>query len=64
MTDADENTIIEIKKQKLSIYGLFKEDSLDEFIAECVAECCSKKPRKTARDVVEVLLNGAVDNVS
>lgn len=63
LTDADENAIIEIKKQKLSMYGLEDDLELDEFISECIAEYCSKKPRKTARDVVEVLVNGVDDNV-
>lgn len=62
LTDADENAIMELKKQKLSVYGLCDDDELDEFIAECVAEYCSKKPRKTARDVVEILLNGVETN--
>lgn len=63
LTDADENAIMELKKQKLSVYGLRKNDDIDEFISECVAEYCSKKPRKTARDVVEILLNGVEINV-
>lgn len=64
LTNLDESAIIEMKKQKLSIYGLFEEDSLDEFIAECVAECCSKKPRKTAKSVTDILLsNGDELNV-
>ena len=62
LTDVDENAIMELKKQKLSVYGLCDDDELDEFIAECVAEYCSKKPRKTARDVVEILLNGVETN--
>lgn len=62
LTDTDENAIIELKKQKLSVYGLRKGDDIDEFISECIAEYCSKKPRKTARDVVEILLNGVVTN--
>ena len=62
LTDADENAIMELKKQKLSVYGLCDDDELDEFIAECVAEYCSKKPRKTARDVIEILLNGVETN--
>lgn len=62
LTDADENAIMELKKQKLSVYGLCDDNELDEFIAECVAEYCSKKPRKTARDVVEILLNGVETN--
>ena len=62
LTDADENAIMELKKQKLSVYGLRKNDDIDEFISECVAEYCSKKPRKTARDVVEILLNGVETN--
>jgi len=62
LTDADENAIMELKKQRLSAYGLRKNDDIDEFISECVAEYCSKKPRKTARDVVEILLNGVETN--
>lgn len=62
LTDVDENAIMELKKQKLSVYGLCDDNELDEFIAECVAEYCSKKPRKTARDVVEILLNGVETN--
>jgi hypothetical protein len=53
---------VEKVKQKLSVYGLHKNDDIDEFISECVAEYCSKKPRKTAQDVVETLLNGVDKN--
>ncbi len=61
LTNLDKGAIIEAKKKILSLYGLEDDLELDEFISECVAECCSKKPRKTARDVVDVLLNGVDD---
>lgn len=61
LTGLSESDIIEMKKKKLSLYGLESDKELDEFISECVAEYCSKKPRKVARDVVNVLLNGVGD---
>lgn len=49
LTDADENAIMELKKQKLSVYGLRKNDDIDEFISECVAEYCSKKAEENSK---------------
>lgn len=57
LTGLDEDDIMKLKKEALSIYGLVDDESLDEFIAECVAEYCSKKPRKMSRDVVAALLH-------
>ena len=57
LTGLGEDVIMELKKEALSIYGLVDDESLDEFIAECVAEYCSKKPRKMSRDVVAALLH-------
>ena len=46
-----------IKKKTLSIYGLDeKATELDEFISESIAEYLNGKPRKTALDVVNILL--------
>lgn len=55
LTGLDEDAIMKLKKEALSIYGLIDDESLDEFISECVAEYCSKKPRKMSRDVVAAL---------
>lgn len=57
LTGLDEDAIMKLKKEALSIYGLIDDESLDEFISECVAEYCSKKPRKMSRDVVAALLH-------
>lgn len=57
LTGLDEDAIMKLKKEALSIYGLVDDESLDEFISECVAEYCSKKPRKMSRDVVAALLH-------
>lgn len=57
LTGLDEDAIMKLKKEALSIYGLIDDESLDEFISECVAEYCSKKPRKMPRDVVAALLH-------
>ena len=57
LTGLDEDDIMKLKKEALSIYGLVDDESLDEFIAECVAEYCNKKPRKMSRDVVAALLH-------
>jgi hypothetical protein len=57
LTGLDEDVIMKLKKEALSIYGLIDDESLDEFISECVAEYCSKKPRKMSRDVVAALLH-------
>lgn len=63
LTGLDEDAIMKLKKEALSIYGLIDDESLDEFIAECVAEYCSKKPRKMSRDVVAALLHkGGTEN--
>ncbi|WP_295218211.1 phage minor head protein [Ruminococcus sp.] len=62
LTGFSGSDIIEMKKNVLSVYGLCEEEELDEFISECVAECCTKKPRKTARNVVNILLNGVDEN--
>ena len=57
LTGLNEDAIMEMKKKALSIYGLVDDEALDEFIAESVAEYCSKKPRKMSRDVVAALLH-------
>ncbi|MCI6650751.1 MAG: V-type ATP synthase subunit E family protein [Ruminococcus callidus] len=57
LTGLDEDDIMELKKKALSVYGLTDDEELDEFIAECVAEYCSKKPRKMSRVVVIALLH-------
>lgn len=57
LTGLDEDAIMKLKKETLSIYGLVDDESLDEFISECVAEYCGKKPRKMSRDVVAALLH-------
>ena len=41
------------KSEMLSIYGI---DSLDDFISESIAEYMNGKPRKTSRDVVNILM--------
>lgn len=57
LTGLNEDAIMEMKKKALSIYGLVDDEALDEFIAESVAEYCSKKPRKMSRDVVAAFLH-------
>lgn len=57
LTNLDESDIIEVKKRKLSIYGLDENSEIDEFISECIAEYCNGNPRATAKKVVDILLS-------
>ena len=56
----DENGVIinatEAQKKTLSIYGLSRDEKIDELISECAAEYVTGKPRAFAREVISILL--------
>ncbi len=58
LTNLPDNDIVKEKARILSVYGFTPEESCDEFIAECIAEVANGKPRKTAKQVVEILKGG------
>lgn len=52
----DEKSDKILMKNELSVYGLMPDADIDDFIAECIAEFLTNKPRKMAKDVVGILL--------